>query len=408
MPDALETRLTRAGDALPEPPDGATARARAAAVAALPGPHRRAPWRRPLRVAVATAGVAALAGLLVALLVATPGGDDPAPPASLRPDVAALGAVTACADPPPDLTIRCVEGTQAVRDVSEGLRGAPWLTRGGYDRRARPSVVFPPGTSYAEALDALVVNATLTGGLPPGTTLGPPLPGRAALLRPEDPSQGIAISLAAPFGYQPNGRPYGITLTSDEPDVASEGYVWPVGTRVAVPDLPACQVVADRAAAPPACAEGEDPTLRGERAPDLPAVPLRPAPVDLTMDRLDGGGSVSLASLRGRVVVLAVFASWCEPCEDQAAAVRSVAARYAGDAEVRVLGIAAQDLTEQTEAFLRRHPLGVTVLRSPRRVLDVAGLPETLVLDREGRIAFRLAGALAEPATLEREVEALR
>ena len=83
---------------------------------------------------------------LVALIVATPSGDDAAPaPASLRPDVSARGAVTARADPPPDLMIRCVEGTQAVRDATEGLRGAPWLTRGAYDRTARPSLVLPAG-----------------------------------------------------------------------------------------------------------------------------------------------------------------------------------------------------------------------------------------------------------------------
>jgi hypothetical protein len=242
MPDALETRLTDAGERLPEPPGDATARARAAALGALPAPPRRAPWRRPLGIAAALAGVAALAALLVTLIVATPGGDDAAPaPASLRPDVSALGAVTACADPPPDLTIRCVEGTQAVRDATEGLRSAPWLTRGAYDLDARPSLVFPPGTSYAEALDALVVNATLTGGLPPGTTLGPPLPGRAVLLvHPTDPSQGIAVNLGAPFGYTESGRPAGPVLEGDEDDVSSAGLVWPVPTRGSVPLLPAC------------------------------------------------------------------------------------------------------------------------------------------------------------------------
>jgi hypothetical protein len=48
------------------------------------------------------------------------------------------------------------------------------------------------------------------------------------------------------------------------------------------------------------------------------------------------------------------------------------------------------------------------VLSSRETILGAPALPETLVLDREGRIAFRLSGALLEPATVEREVDRLR
>ena len=48
------------------------------------------------------------------------------------------------------------------------------------------------------------------------------------------------------------------------------------------------------------------------------------------------------------------------------------------------------------------------MLSSRETILGAPALPETVVLDREGRIAFRLAGALVEPATVEREVERLR
>ena len=253
----------------------------------------------------------------MALIVATPSGDDAAPaPASLRPDVSALGAVTACADPPPDLMIRCVEGTQAVRDATEGLRGAPWLTRGAYDRTARPSLVFPPGTSYAEALDALVVNATLTGGLPPGTTLGPPLPGRAVLLvHPTDPSQGIAINLGAPFGYTESGRPAGPVLEGDEDDVASAGLVWPVPTRVSVPPLPACFIIPDRATPPPAdCSMQQGPYLSrpagagpaGRAAPVRARGPEPPAPGRRRAARVGEPPREDRGAVPVRVVVRAV------------------------------------------------------------------------------------------------------
>jgi cytochrome c biogenesis protein CcmG/thiol:disulfide interchange protein DsbE len=130
--------------------------------------------------------------------------------------------------------------------------------------------------------------------------------------------------------------------------------------------------------------------------------------VDLSLERLDGGAPVALASLRGRIVVLSLFASWCEPCADQAPAIGALAREYASDGDVTVLGIAKSDPAAEARGFLARHGLTFTVLRTSEDVFDVVGLPTTIVLDREGRVIWRHGGAIADADTVRRQVEALR
>jgi cytochrome c biogenesis protein CcmG/thiol:disulfide interchange protein DsbE len=411
MPDALETRLTRAGERLAEPPPGATARARAAALAALPAPAPRRRWTRPLGMAAGLAGAAAVAAVLVALIVATPPGDDPRQPAqaSLRPDVAALGELSECSVPVPGLFVPCIEGTEPVRQATPALAGAPWLYQPAGRQRwwsvpRRPSLVFPPGTTYAEALDALVENAVLIGGLPPGTRLAPPLPDGAVLLRPRDATRGIAIDLRAPAGYSPAGFVQTIGYSGFGGVVGQGDLVWPARSRVSVPELPVCMVIRDRRARPPRC--GSDDVLRSGlvRAPELPAVTMRPPVVRASLPVLRAApgvpvtdGRVAFGDLRGRVVVATVFASWCAPCRDVAPLIRSIASGDRRRQGVTVVGIDLRDVAADGRRFARRVGYRFTLLSAPRAA-DVAslrldpGLPQTLVIGKDGRMVTRLGG----------------
>ena len=418
MPDALEERLLRGAAQLPEPPADATARARSAALAALPSARRRRA-RRGVRIAVAGVVTAAVAAVLALLLVATPSRDADAPP-SIRPDPDALGTLRACSRPR-DLWIVCVDGTEAVRRTIPALDGAPWLYREAGEDRARPSLEFPPGVTYAEALDALVESVTLTGRLPAHTTLRPPLPAGAVLLMPAAPSEGIAIDLRTPFGYTPFSGARPPLLYGDATPAVAEGRVWAPGARVAVPELPDCMVVPDRHTAPPPCGIRDDARFGAgaPRAPDLPAVPLLPPadPVGLSLPVLRAGPGapvpgrrMDLLDLRGRVVVLTSFTSRCQPCIGTVEAAVEAARAYRIREDVVVLGVDLDDDRADGLRFAEQAGLPFAVLRAesgdPRvRVLGLSAPPATVVVGRDGRILASLPGGLPDAGPLRREID---
>ncbi len=123
------------------------------------------------------------------------------------------------------------------------------------------------------------------------------------------------------------------------------------------------------------------------------------------------GGSVSLESLRGKVVFLNFWASWCVPCRAEARVLEAASLKYR-DQGVVFVGIAIQDKEEDARAFLRE--FGVTYPNgrdaSGRAAIDygVWGIPETFVIDRAGRITYKHVGELGWATITARLDDALR
>ena len=153
----------------------------------------------------------------------------------------------------------------------------------------------------------------------------------------------------------------------------------------------------------------QDALDEGER-PDAPSFT---APVLLAADGIGPAGSeVSLEDLRGRTVVLNFWASWCEPCEREAPILNEVAARYrGGDAAPLVLGLDVQDLSEKALGFARDFGISYPSLReagdAAYRDYQLTGLPETFVIDPEGRIALKVVGEITDPAQLTTAIDQL-
>ena len=133
------------------------------------------------------------------------------------------------------------------------------------------------------------------------------------------------------------------------------------------------------------------------------------APV-FTLDRLDGSGTVALADLSGKVVVVNFFASWCLPCTQENPALVRVYERYRSS-DVVMLGVNYQESRDNGLAYVRRMGMGwTTVADDDGRVAmsyGVFGPPETFFIGPDGVIAGRHIGPIDEE-TLVNAIETLR
>jgi len=114
-----------------------------------------------------------------------------------------------------------------------------------------------------------------------------------------------------------------------------------------------------------------------------------PAATSVVLNRLDGSGTGSLADYRGRVVLVNFFASWCEPCDEEAPLLNDVQRTLAARGGT-VLGVAVDDTRERTQQFIDEHGVRYPILRDIDRKMakgfELKGLPETFLVDEQGRI----------------------
>jgi cytochrome c biogenesis protein CcmG/thiol:disulfide interchange protein DsbE len=118
---------------------------------------------------------------------------------------------------------------------------------------------------------------------------------------------------------------------------------------------------------------------------------------EFELERLDEEGELTLSSLRGKGVVLNVWASWCIPCREEAPFLEQVWRDHRSRGLV-VVGLDAKDFRRDARAFMRKYDLTFPVVYDgPGDTLGgygVTGFPETFVLDREGRIVESFVGAV--------------
>lgn len=132
--------------------------------------------------------------------------------------------------------------------------------------------------------------------------------------------------------------------------------------------------------------KGGDTTLdeavaKGER----PIAPVAALPA------LGADGNVSLADYRGKVVVLNVWASWCEPCREEMPSLERLKARLDGQ-PFDVLAVNYGEGEPRIAGFLEKQKLSLTVLLDSRKEAASAwkagGLPMTFLVDARGRVRY--------------------
>jgi peroxiredoxin len=130
---------------------------------------------------------------------------------------------------------------------------------------------------------------------------------------------------------------------------------------------------------------------------------------DFTLELL-GGGQVTLSDLRGKVVVLNFWATWCPSCRDEMPAIERIYQAYK-HLGVEVLAVNATDQDSQADvsAFIEEHnltfpvPLDRTGAVNDRYLLQ--GLPSTYFIDRSGMIQSVVVGGPMGEALIQSKIE---
>jgi cytochrome c biogenesis protein CcmG/thiol:disulfide interchange protein DsbE len=117
---------------------------------------------------------------------------------------------------------------------------------------------------------------------------------------------------------------------------------------------------------------------------------------DVSGEGLDGG-RYAFADMRGDVLVVNVWATWCGPCQDELPSLVREAHAFAGRG-VRFLGLNFNDDSAQAREWVRTYDIPYPSIVDPSgRFADdlgFVGLPDTYIVDRTGTIRYWLAGAI--------------
>lgn len=147
-------------------------------------------------------------------------------------------------------------------------------------------------------------------------------------------------------------------------------------------------------------------------------LPGRPAPQFALAVFTPGNGApgrtppdtIRLASLRGDVVVLNYWASWCLACREEHQALGTVAQSFVGAKDVHFVGMLFNDQPANGMAWLdRMGPLPYPALDDPGARTAIAygvyGVPETYFIGRDGRVAYKHTGPITEDVLLKKIAE---
>ncbi len=134
----------------------------------------------------------------------------------------------------------------------------------------------------------------------------------------------------------------------------------------------------------------------------LPTVLIGTTAPSFVGPELNSGEMISLASFRGKVVVINFWASWCQECILEQENLLAINERFGKDPNFVMLGINYQDQEENAKKYLETYGSNFKHIRDLKGTVSidygVYGVPETFVFDQQGIIRYKQVGPLIGPA----------
>jgi cytochrome c biogenesis protein CcmG, thiol:disulfide interchange protein DsbE len=145
--------------------------------------------------------------------------------------------------------------------------------------------------------------------------------------------------------------------------------------------------------------------IAAQSRPAVDAAATSPAP-DFELTASDGK-TVRLSDLRGKVVLLNFWATWCPPCKAEMPDLNALQAKYGTDRDFVVLGVNDEESAADVVAFAQREGIAFPLLLDPEgrvieKLFDVRYLPTSMIIDRDGNIRDTWRGQIAREAMLAR------
>ena len=131
----------------------------------------------------------------------------------------------------------------------------------------------------------------------------------------------------------------------------------------------------------------------------------RPAPV-FEVAATSDGAMLSSSQLRGRVVFLNFWASWCDPCKNEMPSIQAVYDKTRTDDRFVMITVLYEDKSSDALSYMQRMGYNFPVYVDQKKMyrsFGVTGVPETYVIDKKGILRKKVIGPLEwnEPAEMD-------